>query len=299
MFLPLGDNIQHRSFPIVSCLLLIINGVVFLGQTRMLVEAAGDEQVAIEYMDNYALNPVHLADGKVLGILTHMFLHGGFMHLLGNMVCLWAFACSLELCLGSAYFLAFYILWGVVAGLTETLCSWGVDCPLVGASGAIAGCIGGYTVMFGPLSRIKCLVFIGFHPITFFMPATAFGLLWIGGQLWDASNDPEGLAGIAWMAHIGGFFAGAATMLLFRNSTDQFAVQDKTGVVSFQKRETEEDNEPEEAAPEGLLECPYCGHELAEEDCISPGLAKCPSAACDRLVYSASVAAAATEGGAE
>ena len=285
MFLPVGDNIQHRSFPIISCLLIIINVAVHVAEVRMLIDADGDEQVVIDFMETYALNPVDLAEGQVLGILTHMFLHGGFMHLLGNMIALWAFACSLEICLGSTCFLAFYMLWGVVAGLTESIASWGIDCPLVGASGAVAGLIGAYTIMFGPLSKIKCLVFIGFHPITFYMPATAFGLLWIAGQLWDASNDPEGMMGIAWYAHIGGFFAGMLTMLLFRNSTEQMLITDRTGAVSFVKRESEEEAEQSHESYEGPIECPYCRHEILEDQFISPGLAKCPNQHCDRLVY--------------
>jgi membrane associated rhomboid family serine protease len=289
MFIPIGDNIQQRSFPIIPCLLIGLNVLVFAHQVHIFVQSEGDAQVEMEFIETWGLVPSHLAQGQVIGLLSHMFVHGGCMHLLGNMVALWAFSSSLEIGLGGLCLLAFYIVWGVIAGLVQTFMDWGSDVPLVGASGAIAGLIGAYTVAYGPDSKIKCLLFISYKPITVHIPAIAFGLGWIGLQLWDASSDPSGMAGIAWYAHIGGFLAGVITMWLMRNQMEQHLTRDNQGQLVFQRRVEQEGGAAvgynptgEEAGVPGA--CPYCGSEMGAECEIAPGLARCPNASCERLV---------------
>ena len=139
------------------------------------------------------------------------------MHILGNMLMLYAFVHTLESTLGLLPFIACYLLWGLVGGLCQAAMDWGQDIPLVGASGAIAGMIGAYTVLYGYDAKIRCLLWLPiptliFRPIKIDVPAIVFGLVWIGLQLWDASSDPEGMMGVAWFAHIGGFIAGLLLM---------------------------------------------------------------------------------------
>ena len=111
-------------------------------------------------MFRYGLASKDLQNNRYLGVVTHMFVHGGLMHLLGNMIVLWAFVSTLEHTLGAWIFLIFYLLWGTVAGLAQAAMHWGSDVPLVGASGAIAGVIGAYWVAFGARTRIRTLVWI-------------------------------------------------------------------------------------------------------------------------------------------
>lgn len=290
MFLPLGDDIQQRSFPIVPSVLIAINVLVFAYQVRISLEQPENPEVMMEFVQTWGLTPSTLAEGQVIGLLTHMFLHGGVMHLLGNMVVLWAFACSLETGLGAAYLLAFYIVWGLVAGAAHAATEWGSDIPLVGASGAIAGLIGAYTVAYGPQSRIRTLVWIWFRPMVVQIPAMIFGALWFGMQLWEASNDPNGMSGIAWFAHIGGFVVGALTMWCVRNQTDHRLIRDTSGELVFQQREVPPDEvavetelpQPSSALPES---CPYCSTSLEEATQLAPTLKRCGNPACERLVF--------------
>lgn len=283
MFLPIGDDIRHRSFPIVPCALIALNVLVFSQQIRIISNEKGDVrkiQRAIEdHYETWGLVPNDVKeDGQVVGLLTHMFMHGGLMHLIGNMLVLWAFGCSLEAGLGGLALLGFYLLWGLAGGLAHAGMDFSSDMPLIGASGAIAGMIGAYTVLYGYDAKIRCLMWLGFHPIKFSIPAIAFGLSWIGMQLWDASNDPAGISGIAWYAHIGGFFAGVVTAWLVRNDTDRQLRRDLAGNLAFvdtkeaaeQRAEkiTEETTRrsSEMDAIEAVIAnaCPYCRTSMAE-----------------------------------
>jgi membrane associated rhomboid family serine protease len=297
MFLPIGDDIQHRSFPIIPCVLIAVNVLVFAQQIQLVVRAEGDQrkvQSAVkEHYDTWGLVPKDFKeDGQVVGLLTHIFMHGGVFHLIGNMLVLWAFACSLEVGLGSLTLLGFYVLWGLIGGLAHACMDWSSEVPLIGASGAIAGLIGAYTVLYGYDAKIRCLMWIGWRPIKFNVPAIVFGMGWIGMQLWDASNDPSGISGIAWYAHIGGFFAGASTAWLFRNDTDRELYRDVAGNLSFQDTEEQRKQRAQKLAKETAAkatdvaaanECPYCHASLAQATEIGTGLWRC--AKCERLVY--------------
>ena len=144
-----------------------------------------------------------------------MFLHGGILHLLGNMLFLWVFGSSVEDRLGHLSYLFFYLLCGLGAGVTHILANWGSSVPSIGASGAISGIMGAYIVLF-PFSRILTLVPLLFFFFTVRIPA----LLMIG--YWFAIQFLSGLSslgeanqgGVAWWAHIGGFVMGAILIML-------------------------------------------------------------------------------------
>jgi membrane associated rhomboid family serine protease len=293
MFIPLGDNIQKRTFPMIPCLLIGLNAIVFCYQTKLLIDAEGDTQQEIEFIRTWGLTPEVLADGQVLGVMTYMFVHGGIGHILGNMIVLWAFAGSLEAGLGSFCLLVLYLLWGILAGLAHVAMNMGSELPLVGASGAIAGLIGAYTVLYGADARIKGLFFIGFCRIPVQIPAMFFGMSWIGYQLWVASLDPEGASGVAWFAHIGGFAAGAITMLLVPGLADYRLTEGFDGEVILVETNqapaplaptprTTTNESPVEADPDA---CPYCRTPLVEATQLADSLLRCGGSSCGRLIY--------------
>jgi membrane associated rhomboid family serine protease len=144
-------------------------------------------------------------------ILTSMFLHGGWMHIIGNMWFLWIFGDNVEDVMGHTKYLVFYLLCGIAAGLAQTLLSVGSRVPMIGASGAIAGVMGAYLIKF-PHSRIVTLVFIFFFITTIEVPAVLMLLYWFFIQL-VSGVETVGYAhlsqgGTAFFAHVGGFIAG-------------------------------------------------------------------------------------------
>ena len=142
-------------------------------------------------------------------VLTTMFMHGGWMHLIGNMWFLWLFGNNVEDRLGHVLYLVFYL----VGGLLATACHWAYDpssiIPVIGASGAVAAVLGGYAVTW-PWAKVTTLLFLGFFITTVEIPALVWLGLWLGGQLLDASFNRD--LGVAVWAHIGGFVVGAVVM---------------------------------------------------------------------------------------
>jgi membrane associated rhomboid family serine protease len=228
-----------------------------------------------------------------MGLLSHMFMHGDFFHILGNMIVLWAFACSLESGLGAATLLGLYLFWGVASGGCHAYMNIESEMPLVGASGAISGLMGAYLVAYGPQANIKCLVFIAFRPFVANIPAMGFCAFWIMGQLWEASNDPNGISGIAWYAHLGGFAVGVVTMFLLRNDMDNELVRDKDGKLKFAENQkvaaakqheklTEVQASPTSRLPEN---CPRCSTPIREDLVINAMMARCANESCEHLIY--------------
>jgi membrane associated rhomboid family serine protease len=145
-------------------------------------------------------------------LVTHMFLHAGWMHILGNMLFLWVFGDNVEDILGHGKYLVFYFLCGITAGLAQVMIDPGSRIPMVGASGAIAGVMGAYLVKF-PRSEVKMITWF-FIIFTFELPAWVMLIYWFGMQLFggfDSVTDLQGAAsrgGTAFFAHIGGFIMG-------------------------------------------------------------------------------------------
>lgn len=213
--IPLKDVIPSRTFPLVTVALIAINVIAFLFQLS-LPDRLGDR-----FLYEYGLVPAYFS---WLTLLTSMFLHGDWVHLLGNMLYLWIFGDNVEDRFGHGRFLVFYVLCGAVAALVQTAFGPASRLPMVGASGAIAGVLGAYLVMF-PRSRVLTLVPIFFFIQLIEVPAVlllgvwfAFQLLSGLGTLAAARGD---IGGVAFWAHAGGFAAGAATVSLFRRSERQ------------------------------------------------------------------------------
>jgi membrane associated rhomboid family serine protease len=205
--IPLRDVIPSRTTPFVTVTLIALNAAVFAWGRWL--GAQGNETL----LWTYGLVP---ADLTWLTLLTSMFLHGGWVHILSNLMCLWIFGDNVEDRLGHGRFIFFYLLTGVVAGLAQVWWDPLSEIPLVGASGAIAGVMGAYLVMF-PHSRVLVLVFFFFFLDIVEIPALLFLGLWFLLQLVSGVGSVDGSgAMIAYWAHIGGFVSGVAGVFLLR-----------------------------------------------------------------------------------
>lgn len=201
---PIRDTQPSYSKPVVVILLIVANALVFLHEVSL------DEYSRNYFIASYGLIP----DARHLhasALITHMFLHGGWLHVIGNMWFLWIFGDNVEDVMGHGKFLVFYLLCGVVAALTQIYFSFGSRVPMVGASGAIAGVMGAYLVKF-PRARIVTFVMVFVFFTTIEIPAVLMLLYWFFIQLFSGvgtvahSNISEG--GTAFLAHVGGFVAG-------------------------------------------------------------------------------------------
>jgi membrane associated rhomboid family serine protease len=207
--IPLRDTQPSYSKPVVTVLLIVINILVFLFEVSL------EPYSRNEFIAVYGLVPDHLS---FLSMLTSMFLHGGWMHVLGNMWFLWIFGDNIEDILGPAKFLLFYLLCGSAAAMAQFLANPDSRVPMVGASGAIAGVMGAYLVKF-PHSRIHTLWFIFFFITTVDIPAWLWLIFWFLIQFFNGvgtigySHVSEG-GGVAFLAHVGGFLAGIALIYL-------------------------------------------------------------------------------------
>jgi len=151
-------------------------------------------------------------------MLTSMFMHGGWLHLIGNMWFLWIFGNNVEDSTGKLRYLAFYLLCGAVAGATQSFVKPDSAIPMVGASGAISGVMGGYIILY-PKVRVHLLVFLGFYVTKIAVPAYLMLLYWLLIQVWSgALAVGQESGGVAFLAHAGGFVAGMLLIVPFRNN---------------------------------------------------------------------------------
>ena len=164
---------------------------------------------------------------SIFTLFTSMFMHGGFMHLAGNMLYLWIFGDNIEGALGHFRFILFYFLCGIAAAFTQILSAPNSTIPMIGASGAVSGVLGAYLIFY-PRARIRTFVFLGIF-ITFLrLPAVLLLGFWILGQVISAILSNPGSPGVAWFAHLGGFFVGMLLAPLLK----------KPNISIFQKSRT-------------------------------------------------------------
>jgi membrane associated rhomboid family serine protease len=212
MLIPVKDDNPLRviRFQVVTTALIAVNVVIFL-----LTGAVGGEQTLAAVATGFGVIPVELFKGAAasvsnfnpiaepLTLITYQFLHGSWMHLLSNMVILWILADNIEDAFGHVGFLIFYLICGIVAGLVHAVLTPDSPVPLVGASGALAGIMGSYMLMY-PRARILLLFSLIFP---FRVPAFVFLGFWLVLQFWSLGM-PQGEQAVAYWAHIGGFVAG-------------------------------------------------------------------------------------------
>ena len=207
---PIKDDNPTENKPFITFILICLNILIFFYQMGL------DESVRASLIFDYGFKPSHFfsnsyqADSKVaplFTIFTSMFLHGGILHLLGNMLFLWIYGNNIEDSMGSIKFLIFYLLCGFAAALLQATISIESSTPMIGASGAVSGVLSAYFLLF-PKARVLTLVIL-FIFITFIrIPAGILIGFWFLSQLINAYfNDPNS-PGVAWYAHIGGFLMG-------------------------------------------------------------------------------------------
>ncbi len=207
--IPIRDTIRSRTIPVVTYIIIIINALVYLSQMTM-----GRDLEPFLYL--YGFVPAKFTlpqvaayfsfSNKILSILSYMFLHGGLWHFLGNMWFLYIFGDNVEEHLGSLRFAVFYLLSGIASVLLHFILNPLSTIPTIGASGAIAGVMGAYFILY-PSSKILTLIPIIIIPWFVEIPAFLFLGFWFIMQFYNATGG-SGAAGIAWWAHVGGFIAG-------------------------------------------------------------------------------------------
>jgi len=218
--IPLKNLNTRTTVPLVTFFLIGANVLVFLYQLTLGPHAA--EQFIMTYGEVPRNLQLALSGGKValsdalLPFFTSMFLHGGWLHIIGNMWFLWIFGPDVEEQLGHFWYLGFYLICGIGSGAAQAAFSWGSRVPAIGASGAISGVLGAY-ILFFPSSRILTLVPLFIIWFTARLPAWVFIALWFVVQFLSGVNSLGSAAasagGVAWWAHIGGFLLGVLLAL--------------------------------------------------------------------------------------
>jgi membrane associated rhomboid family serine protease len=206
--IPLRSSEPHYTRATVTLAIIAVNVAVFLFQLSM------PGSLQNRFIMQYGLVPDRLHYSH---ILTSMFIHGGFLHIAGNMWFLWIFGRGVEDLLGHAKYLFLYFACGIAAALFFVMLNSNSTVPTVGASGAIAGVMGAYLVKF-PRAYIRTLVFIVIFITTIDVPAFVLLLYWFAIQFFSGIGSvgysAESSGGVAWFAHVGGFLAGMALMML-------------------------------------------------------------------------------------
>lgn len=211
--IPLRDNIPSRGIPLVNWGLIGINTVIFIYQTGMKPFALNN------FINTYGMTPDKLSlfhPASWIPLITAMFLHGGWFHLISNMWVLFIFGDNIEDRMGHLRYLSFYLLGGIFANLLEALVLPKSMVPAIGASGAIAAVLGGYFLLY-PRARVVTIILFFIIPWIAEISALIFLGFWFISQLYSGflslSNASTG--GIAWWAHVGGFLFGMITVYLF------------------------------------------------------------------------------------
>jgi membrane associated rhomboid family serine protease len=232
---PLKDDIPSRTFPFVTVLIVALNVLAFLYQVSLGIGSPGAARAAQEFIEEFGLIPCRLTGACVdpvaglpspyVTILSSMFLHGGLLHVGGNMLYLWIFGDNVEDTLGHFRFIIFYLLSGLAAALAQTAIAPSSMIPMIGASGAVAGVLGAYLILF-PHARILTLLIIGFFVRLVYIPAVIVLGFWAVVQFFSgfmtlgvATGGAPG-GGVAFWAHVGGFVAGIVLLFVLRPRGD-------------------------------------------------------------------------------
>ncbi len=217
--IPLRDINRSQRFPLVTVVLIAVNALLFLYELSLGPRLEGFLlQSAFTPAKAFSSGPGAGLDFGLASGLLSMFLHGGWMHFLGNMLFLWIFGDNIEDRLGHFRFVVFYLLCGYAATFAHAFANPGSQMPAIGASGAIAGVLGAYIVLF-PGARVVTLIFLGFFYQMAEIPAIVYLGLWFVMQFFSgvaslSADTTAAEGGVAWFAHIGGFVAGPVCYFL-------------------------------------------------------------------------------------
>jgi membrane associated rhomboid family serine protease len=226
---PIQNAVPSRYPPVATWGLIAGNCIVFLfeislSQRELDLLVSQSALIPAQYSQTGASGGLPLALSDYLPFVTHMFLHGGWLHLILNMWTLWLFGPPIEDRLGHTRYLVFYFACGVAAAVTHVVFNPASTIPALGASGAIAGVLGCYTRLF-PFARLIVLIPILFFPFFFEIPAFVFTVLWFLMQMIQGTSTllmPSAGGEIAWWAHVGGFVAGLVLAPVIRQSTRRY-----------------------------------------------------------------------------
>ncbi len=219
--IPLRDHLATSRTPYVTFTIIGACVLVFLWQLSLGSHAAQQAVYALGVIPAVILGDARLpADIAMVPplatVFTSMFMHGGWMHLLGNMLYMWIFADNVEDSMGRSRFVVFYLLCGVAAVLAQALPNPASQVPMIGASGAISGVLGAYLLLF-PRARVLVMIPLGFIIKAHYLPAVAVLGFYFVFQVVMTAMTPAGGAGVAFAAHLGGFAAGAALIPVFKH----------------------------------------------------------------------------------
>jgi len=219
---PIRDTVPRQNPPVATWLLILINSVIFLFESML------PQPALAQLFQWFGIVPARFAHPDWASwagfpiddywpFLTSMFLHGGWLHIIGNMWTLWIFGDNVEDRMGPVRFVIFYLLCGLAAGMVHCLTNPDSTLPTVGASGAIAGVMGAYFFLF-PYSRVVVFLPVLFFPFFFELPAVTYLGFWALSQVFTGTLSlavASDVGGVAWWAHAGGFTAGIALQFLF------------------------------------------------------------------------------------
>jgi membrane associated rhomboid family serine protease len=226
--IPLKDDTPSALKPYVTISLIVASCSVFLWQRTLDVAASRRAVAALGAIPAVLLTDARLPVDlqwipRYASLFTYMFLHGGWLHLLGNLLYLWIYGDNVEGCMGHARYLVFYCLCGIAAIYAQALSEPESAYPIIGASGAISGVLGAYLLLL-PRAKVLTLVLLPFFVTTVRLPAMLLLLLWFAVQLVSDWGGHAGGASVAFRAHIGGFLAGMLLApLLKRGDVPLFA----------------------------------------------------------------------------
>lgn len=222
--IPLRDINPTERFAIITFCLIALNIAVFVFEL-----AIGDKAGNL-FVESFALIPERLfsdhhpagnAVPAVVTVFTSMFIHGGFLHIAGNMLYLWIFGNNIEDATGRLRFIIFYLMCGVFAAYAHAYMNRDSVIPMIGASGAISGVLGAYLLLY-PRARVVTLVFFGFYVRTIEVPAMAVLGFWFLLQFLNALLSSGSAGGVAWYAHVAGFISGMLLIGIFKQKTVPF-----------------------------------------------------------------------------
>lgn len=218
--IPLHDDNPTDIFPFITIITIVACVFVFIWQVSLGSE--GNQIVIFSLgvipavlLDKAQLPPELVLIPPAMTVFTSMFLHGGVMHLAGNMLYLWIFGNNVEDCMGHFRFIIFYAICGIAAVLGQTMQNPESEIPMIGASGAISGVLGAYLLLY-PRARVLVLIPLGFISQLVRLPAGWVLGLWFVLQLVSSALSDSDGGGVAWFAHIGGFVAGMILLPLFK-----------------------------------------------------------------------------------
>ena len=225
--IPLRDDNPTKIVPVMTVGLIGLNVLVFLyqislgpGGAEVFIYQFGAIPAVIFGSQNLPSELVAIPAS--LSVFTSMFLHGGFLHLIGNMLYLWIFGNNIEDAMGHGRFILFYLLTGVAASMAHFFTDLNSEIPTIGASGAISGILGAYILLY-PRAQVLVLIFLGFFIRVMYVPAgIALGFYFLLQILQGTLTFGQGGGGVAWFAHIGGFVAGLLLVGMFKQSSVRF-----------------------------------------------------------------------------